>query len=153
MGVSTRSGLALAVLIAGIPGFAASQEAMQAEKKYTIHFETTEHTKYCKASVWIEYNQYDTMASYDGEISNEDCGASGGSYTISVRYQDASGEVRSVDSEHTWHREDDQKVVFRGEQSIGENADLIRVRARKIQCVCDDTESPAADKEMKGENE
>jgi hypothetical protein len=153
MGVSAKVRLVLALLVVGLPGLASAQEAMEAEKKYTIRFETTEHKRYCKASVWVEYNQYDTVASYDGEIKNEDCGASGGSYTITVRYQDESGEVHSVDSEHTWHRDDDQTVIFRGEQSIGENVDLIRVRARKIQCVCDDVETPGVENESKGEKE
>ena len=150
---STQIGLGTSILVACLAGPAGAQEAMEAEKKYTIRFETTEHKKYCKASIWVEYSQYDTIASYNGEIINEDCDASSGSYTISVRYRDESGEVHAVESEHAWQRDDDQKVVFSGEQSIGKNVDLMRVRARKVQCVCDDVESPAAEKQSKGENE
>ena len=143
----------LATVLACLPVCAFSQEAMESTKTYEMRFETTEHKRYCKASVWVEYSQYDTEARYNGEITNEDCAASGGTYVISVRYRDESGEVHSVESEHTWRREDDQKIIFHGAQSIGENVDLIRVRARKIQCVCDEVESPAAENETKGENE
>lgn len=153
MGKFVQSRIVLAALVVALPGFATAQEAMEAEKKYSIRFETTEHRDYCKASIWVEFNQYDTIAAYNGEISNEDCGASGGSYTISVRYRDESGEVHNIDSEHTWHRDNEQKVVIEGEQSIGENVDLIRVRARKIQCVCDEVESQATENDSKGENE
>ena len=153
MGDITTVTRALALLLAGLPLCAFSQEAMESTRKYQIPFETTEHKQYCKARVSIEYGQYDTEARYNGEITNEDCGASGGTYVISVRYRDESGEVHSVEAEHTWHRDDDQKVLIDGAQAIGENVDLIRVRARKIRCVCDEPESPAAENETKGENE
>ena len=153
MGDITAVKRALAILLAGLPFCAIGQEAMESTRKYQIQLETTEHRQYCKASVWVEYSQYDTEARYNGEITNEDCGASGGTYVISVRYRDASGEVHSVETEHAWRRADDQKVIIDGAQAIGENVDLIRVRARKIQCVCDDVESPAAENETGGENE
>lgn len=153
MGDITTVKRALAMLLAGLPFCAFGQEAMEAVRKYKIPFETTEHKTYCKARVSLEYGQYDTEARYDGEITVEDCGPSGGTYVISVRYRDASGEVRSVETEHTWHREDDQDVAIDGVQSIGENVDLIRVRARKVQCVCDEVASQSPEDETKGENE
>lgn len=153
MGEKTTATITLALLMAGLPAAASGQEAMEAEKKYTIRFETTEHKRYCKASLLIRYNQYDTIAAYDGEIVNEDCGPSSGTYTISVRYRDESGEVHNMESEFEWQRADDQKVVFSGEQHIGANVDLVRVRASKVQCVCDDVESPAPELESRGKDE
>ncbi len=58
----------MAILFAGTPVYGLGQEAMESTKKYQIIFETTEHRIYCKASVWVEYNQYDTEARYNGEI-------------------------------------------------------------------------------------
>ena len=145
--------IALAFVIAGLPLHAVGQEAMEAEKKFTIQFETSQHKRYCKASVWVEYLQQNTVADYNGEIKNEDCGASGGTYTISVRYRDAAGEVHSVETEHEWWRDDDQTVEFAGQQQIGENSDLIRVRARKIQCVCAEVEAAVEEDNNQGEIE
>ena len=59
----------LATVLACLPVCAFSQEAMESTKTYEMRFETTEHKRYCKASVWVEYSQYDTEARYNGEIS------------------------------------------------------------------------------------
>lgn len=144
---------ALALIITGLPVHVAAQEAMEAEKKFTINFETTQHKQYCKAQMWVEYTQRNTLADYNGEISNEDCGASSGTYTISVRYRDEAGEVHSIETDHEWQRDDDQTVEFAGQQSIGENVDLIRVRGRRIKCVCAEIEAPAEETATQGENE
>lgn len=144
---------ALAVVIAGLPLHATAQEAMEAEKKFTIKFETAQHKQYCQAKLWVEYTQRNTLADYNGQIENKDCGASSGSYTISVRYRDETGEVRAIETKHQWQRDDDQPVEFAGQQSIGENVDLIRVRGRKVQCVCAETEAPTREFDNQGENE
>ena len=153
MGDFKHALMALAFVSAGLPLHATAQEAMEAEKKYTIRFETTEHQQYCKAQLWVEYSQRNTLADYNGEITNEDCGASGGSYTISVRYRDEAGEIHTIESEHAWQRDDDQTVEFAGQAVIGENVDLIRVRGRKVRCVCTEIETPAEDVDNQGENE
>ena len=51
----------MAILFAGTPVYGLGQEAMESTKKYQILFETTEHRIYCKASVWVEYNQYEAL--------------------------------------------------------------------------------------------
>lgn len=156
MGDFKHARIALALVIASMPLHAASQEtveAMEAEKKFTIKFEPTQHKQYCKAQMWVEYTQRNTEADYNGEIKNEDCGASSGSYTISVRYRDEAGEVHTEETEHMWARDDDQTVIFAGRHLIGDNVDLIRVRARKIQCVCADIEAPAEENIQQGDNE
>ena len=152
MVISTRFPYALAILFAGIPVYALGQEGMESTKKYQILFETTEHRIYCKASVWVEYSQYDTEAHYNGEISNEECGPSSGTYTIAVRYRDESGQVHATEIENIWQRADDRTVIIEGKHSIGANVDLIRVRARKIQCVCANNESPTTEITETGEN-
>jgi hypothetical protein len=136
MGGFKHAWIGLTFILAGLPLPALAQEAMQAEKKYSIHFETTQHKQYCKAQLWIEYIQRNTLADYNGGIINEDCDASSGAYTISVRYRDETGETHNIETTHTWERKDDQDIEFTGQTLIGENVDLIRVRGRKIQCVC-----------------
>lgn len=153
MGDFKYARIALAVVIAGLPLHGAGQEAMEAEKKYSINFETSQHKRYCKASVWVEYAQENTLADYNGEIKNEDCGASGGTYTITVRYRDEAGEVHSVETDYEWQRDDDRTVEFAGQQLIGENVDLIRVRARKIQCICAEVEAAVEEDDNQGEDE
>ena len=156
MGDIKHAWIVLAIVIASPPPLASGQEAveaMEAEKEFTIKFETTQHKQYCKARMWVEYTQRDTLADYNGEIVNEDCGASSGSYVIAVRYRDEADEVHSVESDHEWQRDDDQMVEFAGQMVIGENVDLIRVRGRKIQCVCAEIEAPAEEAKTQGENE
>lgn len=153
MGEFRHARIALALVIAGLPLLACGQEAMEAEKKFTINFETVQHKQYCKARMWVEYTQRNTEAEFNGEIENEDCGASSGSYIISVRYRDEAGEVHSVETEHLWERDDDQTITFAGRQVIGENVDLIRVRGRKIKCVCAEIEAPTEADIQQGENE
>lgn len=153
MGDFRHARTVLALVIAGLPLHASGQEAMEAEKKFSITFETTQHKQYCKARLLVEYTQRNTMADYNGEITNEDCGASSGTYIIAVRYRDEAGEVHSVETEHEWERDDHQTVVFAGQYEIGENVDLVRVRGRKIQCVCAEISPPAEEQSEQGEIE
>ena len=113
------------------------------EKKYQITFETTRHKQYCKARVWTEYLQNNTVVSVNGGIINEDCGPSSGEFTISVRFKDGSGEVRNVEFVEQWQRDDDREALFQGEYFMGEDVDLIRVRARKVSCVCAESDETA----------
>ena len=115
---------------------AASQEAMQTEKQYEILFETTQHKQYCKATASLEYLQMNTHARYNGTIENEDCGVAEGSYTISVRFRDEDGHLQTIEEKRTWQSNNGQPHIFEDETYIGENVDLIRVRPRKVQCIC-----------------
>jgi hypothetical protein len=121
------------------------------EKQYTIRLDAPQGTAYCHAQIRTEYIQKNTIAAVKGEIENEDCGASGGEYTISIRFRDERGDVHNIEHLESWQREDDQNVSFQGEYLIGENVDLMRVRARKIVCICaEPDESGEADS---GENQ
>ena len=115
------------------------------EIRHTMQLEAKAPKKYCKARLSIEYLQKNTIAAVDGVIENPDCGASSGSYGISVRYRDEAGETHSISSDHTWARDDDQPVTFSSEHVIGENVDLIRVSARRVQCVCAESDSTIED--------
>lgn len=110
-------------------------------KKYIVRLETTQHKQYCQASASIEYAQNDDVASVTGEIRNEDCAASSGEFTINVRFKDTDGELVDLNFEETWQREDDQSIAFKREYTIGQNVDLMRVRTRKLKCVCAEIQS------------
>ena len=114
----------------------------QADKKYTMTFETTKGTKFCKSNTAIEFLQMNTFVSVEGEINVDDCVAASGEYTISIRIRDENGETQNLDFEETWQRTEDVPVIFAADYQIGDNVDLIRVRARRTKCICND---PAPD--------
>lgn len=122
------------------------------ELKYTIKLEAPAHRVYCKAKVSVEYTQYDTDAGVTGKIENEDCAASYGEYTVAVRYR-KNDEVFDDEYPGSWERTGDQPYLFEGRYPIGENADLVRVRARKIQCICGERAVDDADPVDEGEPE
>ena len=108
-----------------------------AEKKYVIKLETTQATKeYCHVSVDISYLQKSTNVIVDMTLENTDCAASGGSYTVAVKFRDGNSELQTVEYEETWQREDDQSLQSRQEYYMGENVDLINARVKRPMCVC-----------------
>jgi len=123
-----------------VTGNAQQQQEMRIERtmefKHKMTLEAERANPLCSARVEIEYTQKNTLAWAGGTIDTGDCAAAFGEYTISVRYRDADGEVKTLEAEETWRRDDDQPVHFAGEYAIGENVDLIRVRARNIRCEC-----------------
>lgn len=125
----------------------------QVEKKYTLKLETTQHKLYCKAGISIEYTQRNTMARVSGTIENEDCAASSGGYIVAVRYRDEDGEIHNAEHPETWRRDDAEPFTLNHEYLIGDNMDLIRVRARKIQCVCAEMPADLKETETQGETE
>lgn len=150
------------VTVCAISGYAsaappAAQESTgvdsQSEKKYSIKFETTEHKRYCRARVRIDYSQRNTVANVTGTIDNDDCSASGGKYTVSVRVRDDDGEVQDIEHEELWQRDDDRTIEIGKDYYIGENVDLVRVRPRKVECICADMPAESGSEATKGENE
>ena len=125
----------------------------QAVKKYTFKLETTRNKLYCQARVSLEFMQRNAVAKVTGIIENDDCGASSGDYAISVRYRAEDGEVHDIEHPERWRRDNDKAFTFEHEYQIGDNVDLIRVRARKVQCVCTEIPAAAEDELKEGENE
>ena len=111
------------------------------ETEFTVTLEAESPKDYCHGKAEFEWWQSNTAAHVEGAITNPDCSASGGTYTVSVRHKDADGEVHRNDHEEDWSREDDQPFTFVHDYEIGENVDLIRVSARKVVCIC--AEQPA----------
>jgi hypothetical protein len=91
----------------------------------------------CEASMFFEYFQKNTVAVVNSTLSNPDCGASSGGYTLLVRYRDANNEMQSQEYPETWQRGDDQDIESRKEYFMGDNVDLVTVRSRKLRCICD----------------
>jgi Flp pilus assembly protein CpaB len=104
-------------------------------KPITIEGKTFQ-SRQCQAEVSLTYAQKNTLASVDGEIENPTCGASSGSLVLSVRTLSEGGEQATQEFTQTWMREDDQTVTFSAEYPIGENVDLVRVRALRVTCTC-----------------
>ena len=96
----------------------------------------TIQTRQCAAEVSLNYAQENTIASVEGVIENTTCGASSGSVVLSVRTANESGEQSTQEFTETWMREDDQPVSFSADYPIGENVDLVRVRALRMRCTC-----------------
>jgi hypothetical protein len=114
-----------------------------AQKKFTVKLEPPKQKQYCNASNTIEYFQSDDIVSVSGEITNEQCGTSSGTYTMNIRYRDKNGELQELDFDESWQRDDNQTVKFKREYTIGEDVDLIRVRTRRMKCICAEIDSEA----------
>lgn len=112
-----------------------------AEKKYKMTIEATQGAKRCHSRTSIEYQQRGDIALVNGEVTVESCTVATGEYTISLRLKDDSGEIRNLEFVNTWRKNDAAPVEFANEYSIGDNVDLIRVRARRTQCICEDAET------------
>ena len=117
------------------------QESRQrAEIRYEMTLEATPPAeRSCEATIYFTYLQRDTVAVVDSTIENFDCAASGGSYTIIVRFRDDSGQMHSLEFPETWRRGDDRALDARKEYHIGSDVDLVSVRSRRMRCVCENT--------------
>jgi len=117
------------------------QETMQneghVEKKYVFKLETAPPPKkYCHVSVDIGYLQKNADVMVNMTLENPDCAASGGSYTVAIKFRDENNELQTAEYEETWERQDDQPLQSRREYFIGENVDLINARVKRLKCVC-----------------
>jgi hypothetical protein len=155
---------AVAWLAVAFPAVSAGQESMggaqqpqrmqienRIETEYTVELTAEPAREYCHANAGFEYWQSNTVAHVEGEITNEDCAASGGDYVVSVVYRDERGERQRRDHIEQWSRLDAQPFAFAHDYEIGENVDLIRVSAKKVDCIC--AESPDEDTETKGDTD
>jgi hypothetical protein len=136
----------LIVFALGIGGTqaVAAQEEQESKKHHEIRYQMTLSTtppgeQKCAAELSYRYSQKDTVAAVETTLSNPDCGASSGNYTMLVRFRDENNEVQSLEYPETWQRDDDQIIESRKEYFIGNNVDLVSVRSRKLRCVCNKT--------------
>jgi hypothetical protein len=90
----------------------------------------------CQAVIALSFHQRNTLARVEGSIENTMCAASSGDYELTVTYKGLDGEQKMLEFTETWQRSDGETVMFVSDYEIGENVDLMRVRARRAHCVC-----------------
>ena len=96
----------------------------------------------CETAIRFEFSQRGTLARLQGTIENRTCAASAGEYSVAVRVRDAAGESKTLEFRESWQRADDQPVTFKSDYPIGDNVDLLNVRARPLRCTCAGSPEP-----------
>jgi len=138
------------ILLLMVASFAAADEDEsninnEAELRTTIEIEQEFFTNACKAEIEIEYYQKGSSAHVESTLTNDDCGASSGSYVIQVRYRGADRQTRSKDFAESWERTDTAPVLVEKDYYIADEIDITRVRSRKLKCTCATAESADSD--------
>ena len=123
-------------------------EGKEFEKVVPIKLEY--NTDACKADLRLEYFQKGADAHVKSTLSNEECGASSGDYTVRVQYKDSEGESQQVEFEEIWMRSDDADVISEKDYPVGDNIDIVRVKSRKLSCRC---EEPQTQDQQPGDGE
>ncbi|MGP1609567.1 MAG: hypothetical protein ACTS5G_02590 [Burkholderiales bacterium] len=90
----------------------------------------------CQAAIALEYSQRGAIARVQGEINNETCPASSGTFVVSIRTAADDGETLTTEYPETWQRSDAGTVSFSADYDIGENVELVRVRTLRSRCKC-----------------
>jgi hypothetical protein len=91
----------------------------------------------CEATTLTEYFQRNTMARVDAKISISNClVGTTGTFTVVARVRDESGEIKPIEFNETWQRDDAEDVSFNTDYPIGENVELVSVRVRNLICTC-----------------
>lgn len=107
------------------------------EKPYTVKIEAKPHENYrCKVNVTVDYLQRNNIAHVESVVTNNDCGASSGTYVIALRFLDESQSSQEIEFKESWQRTDEQSLTLVKEYPIGDNVDLRRVRAKNLSCTC-----------------
>ncbi len=117
----------------------------EAEIRTVVQAETEFATNACMANIEIEYYQKNSMAHVETELNNDNCAASSGTYVIQVRYKDAAGEQLTKDFEESWERSDAEAIVGEKDYFVADNIDILRVRSRKLSCICASAEATVSD--------
>lgn len=95
----------------------------------------------CEASLAIEYQQNANLVAVRMSLTNQECAASHGDFSVAVSYRDEEGERITDLHDENWSRDDDQPVLISRDYEIGDNVDLINVRSRGLSCECSVDES------------
>jgi hypothetical protein len=119
-------------------------ETVRAEKEVPILIALPVLTsRECSATTTTEYMQLNTIARVNSTLKIADCTVASGAFSIALRVRDESGAEKPVEFDETWQRGDDQDVKFAADYPIGENAELLSVRMRRLSCTCADEPAPA----------
>jgi hypothetical protein len=120
-------------------------QTVRTEHEITVRLELPETPgSQCEASTLTEYSQRGSIANVTARVSIGSCPAgSTGAFTVVARVRDASGEIKPLEFNETWQRDDAEDVHFKADYPIGEDVELVGVRVRSLTCTCAAT-PPAA---------
>ena len=91
----------------------------------------------CEATTLTEYQQRNNVARVTGTVSISSCPAgTTGKFTLVARVRDDNGEMRALEFNETWQRDDAQDHLFNSDYPIGDNVELMSVRVRGLSCTC-----------------
>ena len=99
------------------------------------------NTGACKADLKLEYFQKGANAHVKSRLSNEQCGASSGNYTVRVQYRAAGGGTKLLEFDETWKRDDESDVISERDYFVGDDIDIMRIKSRNLSCQCTEVES------------
>ncbi len=106
-------------------------------KTIQIRIESTSNT--CQAIASLDYLQRGAEAEVVTNIHTDDCAAAGGNYTLTISVRgDFDKEPRTLSFEEAWERSDNAPVETLRLYPIGDDVDLLRIKARKLSCQCVD---------------
>ncbi len=111
---------------------------IEQELKFQLEVPAMPSTQ-CDAVATSQYEQRNTIARLISSFAIADCTAASGTFTVTVRVRDDSGETKEpLEFSETYQRSDDQDVKFTKDYTIGENVELVSVRVRNLRCTCAD---------------
>lgn len=108
----------------------------EAEIRHTMQLDAPAEDHACQAALELEYYQAGDEVHVESQLTNPDCAASSGSYTIEVRLRDDDGESSKKRFEETWSRADDSAIRLERNYPVGDGVLVTRVRPRKLRCEC-----------------
>jgi hypothetical protein len=125
---------ALTGLAAGAP--AQESSTARVEKEITITAELPAPRPACGVDISVQYFQANTVAKVESTVAVEGCPVAAVEYTIVARIRDESLEVKTLEFNETFRPGDAQTFTREVGYPIGENVELLSVRARGMRCTC-----------------
>jgi len=138
----TRTTLLLVMAAVALPGFADELDtANTVEFSKTFEIRLEHEAGGCQATATVEYLQRGAEAEVDTLVENAECGASSGEYAVELTVRrDGTTEAEKLRFEESWSRDDKLPVKTSRRYTIGDNADLLRVKVRDLSCTCATTD-------------
>ena len=116
------------------------------EQSFEIDLPMRRLTPSCKGQVELEYDQYDTVARVETRLGSTTCPVTYVQYALIVSSRDADYEIVTSRHEFAWDVTPDGTLPGSGDYPIGDDTDLVSVRARQFSCTCaDDTDAADGD--------
>ena len=114
-------------------------EGRDAKKTFSMTLKAEPSSALCYPSTTVEYQQHGPNVAVSGAISVDDCDKASGRYQVSLGVRDDDGEMRNIDFDESWSRDNASPIALQKSYAIGDGVDLIRVRLRSKECLCAET--------------